>query len=211
MSRLLPLFPLRMVAFPGSAIPLHIFEERYREMVGEAEAEGTEFGILLAKEGGILNVGCSVTVEAVLERYGDGRFDVLTRGQRRFTVSSVNEDRAYLRGDVEFFDDLDWTPISSDLRDRVMLAWERIEGAERAQGKSMGDRPDPDSDRLSFEVAQRMDDVDFQTSVLRMRSEIERLRHFLGFVDAYVERIGYVAKMKQVAPMNGSGHKPAGM
>ena len=45
MSRLLPLFPLQLVAFPGSAIPLHIFEERYKEMVGEAEASGTEFGI----------------------------------------------------------------------------------------------------------------------------------------------------------------------
>ena len=87
MSRLLPLFPLQLVVFPGSAVPLHIFEERYREMVGEAEAAGSEFGIVLAKDDGIVNTGCTVIVEDVLERYPDGRFDVLTRGQRRFEIA----------------------------------------------------------------------------------------------------------------------------
>ena len=56
MPRLLPLFPLQLVAFPGSAIPLHIFEERYKLMVGEAEAAGSEFGIVLARDNGIMLV-----------------------------------------------------------------------------------------------------------------------------------------------------------
>src|SRR5580692_10988595 len=60
MNQLLPLFPLQLVAFPGSAVPLHIFEDRYKEMVGEAEAKGSEFGIVLAREGGIVNAGCTV-------------------------------------------------------------------------------------------------------------------------------------------------------
>jgi Lon protease-like protein len=95
MARLLPLFPLQLVVFPGSAIPLHVFEERYKEMVGEAEAAGTEFGIVLAKDGGIMNAGCTVVVESVLNRYPDGRFDVLTRGQRRFVIQSLNQDKEY--------------------------------------------------------------------------------------------------------------------
>src|SRR4051812_31340685 len=103
MARVLPLFPLQLVALPGNAIPLHIFEERYREMVGEAEASNSEFGIVLAKDGGIVNAGCTVVVESVLQRYPDGRFDVLTRGQRRFRLLSLNEDKAYLRGEVEYF------------------------------------------------------------------------------------------------------------
>jgi Lon protease-like protein len=62
MARLLPLFPLQLVVFPGSAVPLHIFEERYREMVSAAEASGTEFGIVLARDNGIMNAGCTVLV-----------------------------------------------------------------------------------------------------------------------------------------------------
>ncbi len=85
MSRLLPLFPLQLVAFPGTAVPLHIFEDRYKTMVGDCERSGAEFGIVLAKDGGIVNAGCTVVVETVLERYPDGRFDVLTRGRRRFS------------------------------------------------------------------------------------------------------------------------------
>src|SRR6266567_8398446 len=110
MSRLLPLFPLQLVVFPGSAIPLHIFEERYKEMVGEAEAAGSEFGIVLAKDGGVVNAGCTVVVESVLNRYPDGRFDVLTRGQRRFALVSIDQELAYLRGEVEYFEDTDPIP-----------------------------------------------------------------------------------------------------
>ena len=74
MAGLLPLFPLQLVALPGNPIPLHIFEPRYREMIGEAAAKGSPFGIVLAKEGGIVNAGCTVVVESVPTRYPDGRF-----------------------------------------------------------------------------------------------------------------------------------------
>src|SRR5579871_6657722 len=116
MSRLLPLFPLQLVAFPGSAIPLHIFEERYKEMVGDAESRGSEFGIVLAKEGGIVNAGCTVVVEAVLRRYPDGRFDVVTRGRRRFEIVSLDQEKDYLRGEVTYFDDEDESPANPELR-----------------------------------------------------------------------------------------------
>ena len=111
MKRLLPLFPLQLVAFPGSALPLHIFEDRYKEMVGEAEASGSEFGIVLTREGGIVNAGCTVIVEAVLQRYPDGRFDVMTRGYRRFEILALDQEKDYLRGDVEYFDDEDSSPV----------------------------------------------------------------------------------------------------
>src|SRR5580698_5846291 len=109
MARLLPLFPLQLVVFPGAAAPLHIFEERYREMVGLAEAEGTEFGIVRSiargDENGIASTGCTVTVESVRQRYPDGRFDVITRGRRRFQVVSLDDEKSWLRGAVEYFDD----------------------------------------------------------------------------------------------------------
>jgi Lon protease-like protein len=205
---LLPLFPLQLVAFPGSAVPLHIFEGRYKEMVSEAEATGSEFGIVLLKDGGIVNAGCTVMVETVLERYPDGRFDVITRGQRRFSIVSINEDLAYLRGEVQFFQDTDWSGSSSALRDRAMEAYRVIRGA---QTYDEHEEPDPADPQLSFQLASVVADLDFQNMILRSRSESERLEQFIAIVEPYLEKKQYKVKMQKVAGQNGSGHKPAGI
>ncbi|HKD08101.1 MAG TPA: LON peptidase substrate-binding domain-containing protein [Bryobacteraceae bacterium] len=207
MSALLPLFPLRLVAFPGNAIPLHIFEERYKEMVGEAETAGTEFGIVLAQEGGIVNAGCTVVVEQVVQRYPDGRFDVIVRGRRRFSLLSVDDERAYLRGEVEFFDDDDWEPVTPELRERAMGSWRDV----RTASASNDGEPDPQHPFLSFQLARTVGDLDFQSLILRARCEAERLRHFVQFAQEYVPRLRYAEKMKRLAPTNGSGHTPASL
>lgn len=213
MARLLPLFPLQLVVFPGSAIPLHVFEERYKEMVGEAEAAGTEFGIVLAKDGGIMNAGCTVVVESVLKRYPDGRFDVLTRGRRRFVIQSLNQDKEYLRGEVDYYSDDDAESASPELRKQAILALQRMRDAlSLVAGASDADAaetpPDLDHPFLSFQLAEAVDDLDFRNVLQRSRSETERLRAFAGFTDEYVARKRYAAKMKRAAPMNGFGHKP---
>jgi Lon protease-like protein len=207
--KLLPLFPLQLVVFPGSAIPLHIFEERYREMVGEAAAAGTEFGIVLAKDGGIVNSGCTVTVESVLQKYPDGRFDVLTRGKRRFVIQSLDQEKAYLRGEVEYFQDEpdDVSPL--ELRRKAIAASKKIREALESESESSDTESVPDEDHplLSFHLAEGVDDLDFRNLIQRSRSESERLRVFIDFASGYVERKQYAAKMKTIAPMNGLGHK----
>jgi Lon protease-like protein len=212
MAKLLPLFPLQLVVFPGSAIPLHIFEERYKEMVGEAEASGTEFGIVLAKDGGIVNAGCTVLVESVLHRYPDGRFDVLTRGQRRFLIRSLDQEKEYLRGEVEYFGDDDATLAPSELRKQALLAFQRVVDALAAEDDVPGRKdqtPDVDHPFLSFQLAESVDDLDFRNVFQRSRSEAERLRTFVEFAEPYVAKRQYTAKMKHAAQTNGFGHKPA--
>jgi hypothetical protein len=212
MSRLLPLFPLNLVALPGTVVPLHIFEERYKTMVGDCERNGTEFGIVLAKDGGIVNAGCTVIVETVLQRYPDGRFDILTRGQRRFSLLSLDEELDWLRGEVAYFEDEDFPPVSPQLRDKAFSSWREMRIALAEAGTEMHDSdPDPEHPLLSFQLAHTVDDVDFQTLLLRSRSEAERLRKFIEFAQEYVPRTQYAAKMKRVAPTNGSGHKPANL
>jgi Lon protease-like protein len=205
---LLALFPLQLVAFPGSAVPLHIFEERYREMVGEAEATGSEFGIVLARDGGIVNAGCTVIVETVLERYPDGRLDVITRGKRRFTIVSIDEDRPFLRGEVQFFEDTDWSAVNATLRERALAEYRKIREAQAYESVSDVDADDP---QLSFQLASAVPDLDFQDMILRSRSEAERLQRFIEAVEPYLEKKKYRAKMQKVAGQNGSGHKPAGI
>jgi hypothetical protein len=210
MPGLLPLFPLQIVALPGAAVPLHIFEDRYKTMVGDCERNGTEFGIVLAKDGGIVNAGCTVIVETVLQRYSDGRFDVLTRGRRRFLLKSLDQDLEWLRGEVEFFEDDDFTPVGTQLRNQAFRCFREIRAALEASGK-MGPEAEPDEGHplLSFQLAHAVDDLDFQSLMLRSRSEADRLRQFVEFAEGYVARTEYTAKMKRVAPTNGSGHKPA--
>jgi Lon protease-like protein len=208
MSRLLPLFPLQLVVFPGSPVPLHIFEERYKAMVGEAESQGTEFGIVLAKDEGIVNIGCTVSVETVLRRYPDGRFDVMTRGRRRFTITSLDQEKAWLQGEVEYFEDDDSAPVSEELRNRALKSFERM---KEATGQSGDESPDVSHPFLSFQLAESIDDLGFKAALQRIRSESERLRHFVEFLESYIPTRQYAAKMKRAAPMNGSGHKPASL
>src|SRR5205823_4356613 len=102
MSELLPLFPLDLVLFPGMALPLHIFEPRYKEMIGECLEHDTPFGIVRAIEDGVAQVGCSAEVVTVVQRYEDGRLDIVIRGLQRFEVQELNQERSFLQADVKF-------------------------------------------------------------------------------------------------------------
>ena len=206
MSALLPLFPLQLVVFPRIQIPLHIFEDRYKEMVGEAIAHRSEFGIVLAKEGGIVNAGCTVAVETVLTRYPDGRMDILTRGARRFEIVGIDQEKAYLRGEVEFFNDEDDEPVARELKEEALSAYRVLVEAGETQGAGDPEFNDP---QLSFQLAQAIQDTDFQNLLLRDRSEASRLRQFTEFLKSYVPRIKETARMKELAPKNGFGHHPA--
>jgi len=208
MARLLPLFPLQLVVFPGTVVPLHIFEDRYKEMVSAAEAAGTEFGIVLARDNGIMNAGCTVLVESVLKRYPDGRFDVLTRGQRRFVIKALNQDMDYLRGEVEFYSDEDPESATPELRRAAIAASEKMRDA-LSDDEPKENTPDPDHPFLSFQLAENVDDLDFRNMIQRSRSEAERLRTFANFTGEYVAKKQYAAKMKRAAPTNGFGHPPA--
>ena len=119
-SRLIPIFPLQVVVFPRTNLPLHIFEERYKEMTGKAMRENSEFGIVLAKEEGIVNAGCTVMVQKLMHTYPDGRMDIMTRGRNRFEIAELNDEQSYLQAEVEFFDDDDEVPAPPELRHRAL-------------------------------------------------------------------------------------------
>src|SRR5260370_30303479 len=104
-EELLPLFPLQVVLFPRTSLPLHIFEERYKQMMGEVRRGNSEFGVVQAGEKGIVKTRCTATIAKVLKEYPHGRMDLLTLGPPRFEIILLNDDEPYLRGAVEVFDD----------------------------------------------------------------------------------------------------------
>lgn len=207
-ERIIPLFPLQLVVFPRTRIPLHIFEDRYKEMVGEAIRDNSEFGIVLAKDEGILSAGCTVMVEKVLEMYPDGRMDVLTCGQRRFEIVNLHQEKEYLQAEIEFFDDEDPAPAPADVRDLALANYQALSGLGSVRGHS---NPDFADRQLSFQVAQAVPDLDFLGMLLRERSESGRLRRFNEYLANYLPRQRSLERMKELAPRNGHGPKPAGL
>ena len=163
---------------------------------------------MLAKDGGIVNTGCTVMVEKVVNRYPDGRFDVITRGRRRFEIVSLDSEKAYLRGEVEYFEDDDSAPPTEELRAGALETFARMRDLlNERQSVS----PDPANPLLSFELAQDLEDLDFKTTLQRERSERERLRQFIKFVEEFIPRQQYAARLRRTAPQNGFGHKPVSL
>jgi Lon protease-like protein len=200
----IPLFPLQVVVFPRITLPLHIFEDRYKELVGRAIEENSEFGIVLAKENGIVNAGCTVVVEKVLKRYPDGRMDILTRGRRRFEVLDLNEDKAWLEGEVEFFDDDDFVPAPAEVTRKALAQFQELVELGAVDSDRAPDAADP---QLSFQLAQSLRDLDFQDRLLRTRSETARMKQLNEFLSRYVPRERQTLRMRTLAPMNGFGGK----
>jgi Lon protease-like protein len=102
-----PLFPLGIVLLPSEIVPLHIFEERYKLMIGECVEQSTEFGIVWLGDEGLRDVGCTARVAQVLERMEDGRMHILAQGGRPFRLMRKIDDMPYPAGDVEMLEDLD--------------------------------------------------------------------------------------------------------
>src|SRR5258707_2678034 len=91
---LIPLFPLDIVLFPGAPLPLHIFEPRYKEMIGECIAQDRPFGMVRAKESALSAIGCSASIVTIIKKYDDGRLDIAAEGEQRFQIRTLNQERS---------------------------------------------------------------------------------------------------------------------
>ena len=196
---LLPLFPLFLV-LPSTPLPLHIFEERYKEMMGDIIPGRREFGVVLAREGGVANIGCTATVEQVLRRYPDGQLDVATMGRRRFQILSLDDERSYLRASVEFFNDDDAEAAPVRLRGQAVAAYNKLREALQEQTSI---EPRLDDPQLSFQLAQFVEDLDHRQTMLGMKSETERLQFFVRSLPDYLTKRERVLLARRVGPQNG--------
>ena len=204
-DQLLPLFPLEVVLFPGTKLPLHIFEPRYRLLIGEALEGHSEFGIILARESKLAPFGCTAMVERVTKRHDDGRFDIDTRGRRRFQALELNTSLPYPQARVEYFDDAVRASV-----DRAQV--EQIEELARRLAALLGvsepEPLDPSLPQPSFHIAHALPlDLDFKQRLLARRSEKERLDDLLRGLP---ELIVHVESPQRSKPMIGTnGHVPS--
>jgi len=198
---LLPLFPLEVVLFPGIPLPLHIFEPRYKEMIGEALRDRTEFGVVrVDQQGAVANVGCTATILDVVKQYDDGRMDILTEGRRRFELVGVDEERAFLRGDVVFFEDEAAEAPAAAAQRAIRLYLDLLALADvEAQNP-----PEP-GPQLSFLITAGLPlELDFKQQLLESRSEPDRIALINEYYEALVPRLGRAIKARKKA--GGNGH-----
>jgi Lon protease-like protein len=207
-TQLLPLFPLSVVLLPATPLPLNIFEERYKEMIGDVIAARGEFGIVLAKDDGIVNVGCTATVERIFRRYPDGRLDLLAIGHRRFQVVSLDEEKSYLRAVVEYFNDEEASDVPAALRKKAIEAYQRLREVEKP---NVIIEPKLEGPQLSFQLAQFIADLDKRQTVLALRSETERLEFLVNILPDYTLQRERMMLAKRVAPLNGHPKHVAGV
>jgi Lon protease-like protein len=196
------------VVFPRTRLSLHIFEERYKEMVGNAIRDETEFGIVLARKDGIVNAGCTVKVEKVLEMYPDGRMDIVTCGARRFEIDGLNEEKDYLQAEVSFFDDNESESVADEDRQQAIRQYRALNALGTARTHDEPDMKDP---QLSFQLAQAVPDLEFLDLLLRQRSETGRLKELNHYLAGYLPKQRLIEHMKERAPTNGFGQKPEGL
>jgi Lon protease-like protein len=104
----LPLFPLGIVAFPEEQVNLHIFEPRYRELIGECRDFGNTFGISPYLSGKLMDIGTEMSLEKIVKVYREGEMDIITQGQRRYKIirfTKVVDQKLYSGAEVEFIND----------------------------------------------------------------------------------------------------------
>jgi Lon protease-like protein len=192
MATEIPLFPLSVVLFPHMPLPLHIFEDRYRQMMRDCEEEGTSFGVVAIREGveafGPATphpVGTLAQLRKV-EKLDDGRYNLLVVGASRFRVVGVTTRKPYLVGEVEYLQDADGGErVSAELARQVVTAFRGYADTLRQLGgqePASIELPD-DPELLSYLVAATLQvEVSRKQELLEIDAARERLRGCLALL-----------------------------
>jgi len=184
------LFPLGIVLLPTERVPLHIFEPRYCELIGECLEEEVEFGMVYADEDGVRDIGTLARVSDVLE------------GRLRFQIERLTRGRTFMTAVVETLED-DSGAIEAE-------AAARAAGAFRALAALAGAEPEPPdetSPQLSYELAAQVELApEAKQNLLESRSEQERLELVAELLDVARQTLIATRELGERAKRNGSRH-----
>jgi Lon protease-like protein len=196
-----PLFPLGLVLIPHELVPLHIFEERYKLMIGECIEDDSEFGIVWLSDDGLKEIGCSARVSRVLERFEDGRMNVLVEGTNPFRLVRRIDDLPYPAGDVEPLED-----DGQDTPDGEALDAARQRYADLV-AEVTDERPEPDAlaQLDAYAMAATLDvALEAKQMLLELRSERARLEQLEALFAEALGRIRHAERAAERAQGNGS-------
>jgi len=198
----LGLFPLPLVLLPTERVPLHIFEERYRELIGECLDSGVEFGLVYADDDGMRDVGTRARVTEVLARMADGRMDILVEGGDRFRLVELTTGRSFHTGEVSPVED-EVDPARPESIERALGLFNRL----RELAGSDVDVPEADAAQLSFVLAGRVKfPHDDKLELLRDVSERNRMDRVCDLLENAMASAQRVRAAAERAATNGQVH-----
>jgi ATP-dependent Lon protease len=203
-----------MVLFPGQAVPLHIFEPRYRLMTRQCIDTRSPFGIVYAHAGNIAQTGCSALIVKTLKEYDDGRSDILTVGQKAFhlvrthtgagsTWSPPEDKQAYFEADIEYLED-DFDGIDGGVSAQLEKIYEQC---HRVLYEEEAPRFEIEGGiSLAYHIASELPlDVAFRQTLLEMRSEAERQRRLAARLVEWYPQLEKRDRVRGRAAGNGHG------
>jgi len=198
----IPLFPLNVVLLPGAALPLHIFEPRYRDMIRQCVRDKTEFGLLLSLPRGIVRVGCTAEVMDVVKRYDDGRMDIVTVGRTPFRIVELLnpqafEDESLLQGQVDYLDDRE-RPVCPKTRQHLIELYEVCHTIIFDDYPRSIQNEVPED--LSYIVAGTLPmDLMWKQQVLELRSEADRQERLVTYLREWAPHLQKQETLRQQA------------
>jgi Lon protease-like protein len=196
-----PIFPLPLVLLPTEVAPLHIFEERYKQMINQCIDDSSDFGIVWLGDDGLADVGCTARITELVDRMEDGRMNILVRGEDPFRLLRRVDDLAYPAGDIELLEDEG--AASDEHTHAVRLTYADV--VERATER----RPDADDlDGMdAYGMAATIElEPSLKQQLLDCRSEDERLDLVDALFEKAVERLDKADEVAEAARSNGKVH-----
>ena len=198
----IPIFELPAVILPGELMALHIFEERYKRMIGHCLDSEEPFGIVFRDdEGSARRIGCTARVTEVLERFDDGRMNIVVTGELPFKVLDRFEAPEYPSGEVEPID-----PTDDEATDDEVVAERAREAFAELVERVSGEPPEDGQpvEGSAYEIAGRVE-LPAQTKqhLLELRSEHDRMRVLASALRALVAAVERSEEIAERAKMNG--------
>jgi Lon protease-like protein len=197
----LGLFPLPLVLVPTERIPLHIFEPRYRELIGECIETDGEFGLVFATgDGAVHEVGTRARVAAVVDRFDDGRLNIVVEGGERFRLLELTTGRSFQTGIVEEVVDEDDEPEDADDAERAVIVFRELAAA----AESDVDVPPTDAPDLVWQLAARVDfGLEPKQEILASTTPGARLRRLIELLEISLEAVRLEHALRERASGNG--------
>ncbi len=198
---MLPLFPLRMVVFPGETVNLHIFEPRYKQLIGECERDGITFGIPAFIGNQVMDLGTEIELIEVEKRYPNGEMDIRTRGLGLFRIErflKVAPGKLYAAGEVRRVDnEPDGDPMVAQLLiDKLADLFRRLQVNVEIEDSPLVFRTYDYAHQVGFSLQQEYD-------FLCILDEMGRQQYLLEHLESILPAVAEMDELRRKAQMNG--------